>query len=180
MIAMQVDQPTVNAAPVELLNPPYWLVSATEWPCNGPLAEAAVAIAPAAVSRHIVSDDARQILGCADLYARKHSLRVVFFSDLTRMFTQAGTSWARLGVDWEKALQDLGGGQFPTLLLTISERVYVVISDPAVRPAPAFTGDEQSLDDERELVRTAIARQLVGDWTPYVQSAAEAGRLRLA
>ena len=65
------------------------------------------------IPRETLSRDAVQILGCADLYARKHGQRVVFFSDLTRMFTTAGTSWAQLGVDWESALPRTNGRAVP-------------------------------------------------------------------
>jgi hypothetical protein len=165
---MQAETRTADTASVELMTPSYWLVSGLDRHGGDTVAEAAVAVAPAMIPRDAVSNDTRQVLGCADLYATKHRRQVVFFSDLTRMFTQAGTSWSQLGVDWESALQELGGGQFPALFLTISERAYVVICDPAVLPAPAFSGEESSADDERELVRTAVTGQLMCDWPPYV------------
>ncbi|MGB6455226.1 MAG: hypothetical protein WBH47_12155 [Streptosporangiaceae bacterium] len=46
---------------------------------------AAIAIAPGRIPRDALSHDARQVLGCADLYRRTHGQRVLFFSDLTRM-----------------------------------------------------------------------------------------------
>jgi hypothetical protein len=88
----------------ELLHPSYWHVSGLEWQGDRPTAEAAAAVAPAMIPRDAVSQDAFQVLGCAGLYARKHAHRVVFFSDLTRMFTKPGTSWTQLGVDHENAL----------------------------------------------------------------------------
>jgi len=78
----------------DLLHSSYWLVSGLDWHGDRAMAEAAVAIAPAMITR--AAQDARLILGCADLYARKHSQQVVFFSDLTRMFTDAGTTWPEL------------------------------------------------------------------------------------
>src|SRR5262249_15016978 len=60
-------------------------------PGDGDLAETAVALAPPIIPRDALCHDAYQVLGCADLYARKHAQRVVFFSDLTSMFTTAGT-----------------------------------------------------------------------------------------
>ena len=91
----------------ELLHPAYWLVYGLPWPDDSDKAEAAIAISPATIPRRILSWDAAQILDCVDLYARKRAEHVVFFSDLTRMFTLAGTSWVTLGVDWESALQEL-------------------------------------------------------------------------
>jgi hypothetical protein len=175
VIAMQPDASTADALPDEVLRPSYWLVSGLDWQISDAVSEAAVAVAPAMIPRDAVSYDTRQVLGCADLYVRKHGQHVVFFSDLTRMFADAGTSWSQLGIDWEKALQELRGGLFPALFLTISELAYVVICDPAVLPAPVSNGDEQSADDERELVRTAVAGQLMRDWPPYVQAAGGGG-----
>ncbi len=92
---MQPDpQPGDTRADDELLHPSYWLVHGLRWQGDRDVAEAAVAIAPGMIARESLSRDAFQILGCADLYARKHRERVVFFSDLTRMLTAAGTSWA--------------------------------------------------------------------------------------
>ncbi len=181
---MQADPRRADAAaPEELLNPAYWLVFGLEWPGagDGGMAEAALAVAPGMIPRELVSRDSYQVLGCADLYARKHAERVIFFSDLTRMFTAAGTSWAELGVDWENALQELQTGSFPALFLTISGRAYLFICNPATQllvigPAAA----EDSADAERELVRQAITRQLTADWRPYMQGIIDAGRVRRA
>jgi len=166
--------------PDELIHPPHWLVSLLEWQGDGEVYESAVAIAPGMIPRNLISYDARQVLGCADLYARKHRQRVVFFSDLTRMFTDAGTSWSQLGVDWQSALLELGGGQFPALFLTISERAYLVIASATATTASALAEDARNLEDERELMRTSMATQLDSDWLPYIRTAASAGRLTSA
>ena len=178
---MQEDVRRVDAA-VELLCPSYWLVSGLEWQGGGGLAEAAVAIAPGMIPRDALSHDARQVLGCADLYSRKHGQRVIFFSDLTRMFTEAGTSWSQLGVDWDRALRELSTGEFPIILLTMSERAHILICSPAIRPLTGTPdgGTGEAAGDDRELVRQAIARQLVADWPPYMQGIVDADRLRSA
>jgi hypothetical protein len=174
-------QPDDARAADELMHPSYWLVHGLPWQGDGDLAEAAAAIAPGMIARESLSRDAFQILGCADLYARKHRSRVVFFSDLTRMFTAAGTSWAQLGVDWESALQELQDGPFPGLLLTISERAHVIICNPATRLLLAGPGgEEEATDAERQLVRQAIASRLTADWPPYMQQMIDTGRIRLA
>jgi hypothetical protein len=180
VIGMQSDSRTVAPLPHRLLNPPYWLVSTLEWVDDGEVSEAAVAIAPSIIPREPVSCDARQVLGCADLYCRKHRERVVFFSDLTRMFTDAGTSWSQLGVDWESALRELHGGQFPALFMTTSERAYVVIADAAAATTSASAEIVRNVEDERELVRRSIARQLGSNWPPYIRTTAESGRLSFA
>jgi hypothetical protein len=179
--AMQPDpQPDDARAADELLHPSYWLVHGLQWQGDGDLAEAAVAIAPGMIVRESLSRDAFQILGCADLYGRKHGARVIFFSDLTRMFTAAGTSWAQLGIDWESALQELQDGPFPALLLTISQRAHIFICNPATRLLLyGPDGEEEATDAERQLVRQAIASKLTTDWPPYIQQVIDAGRIRL-
>jgi hypothetical protein len=179
--AMQPDpQPDDARAADELLHPSSWLVHGLPWQGDGGMAEAAAAIAPAMIPRETLSRDAFQILGCADLYARKHGSRVVFFSDLTRMFTAAGTSWAQLGIDWETALQEFQDGPFPALLLTISERAHVFICNPATRLLLAGPdGAEEATHAERQLVRHAIASRLIADWPPYLQQMIDTGRIRL-
>jgi hypothetical protein len=165
----------------ELLHPAYWLVHGLQWHGDGGMAEAAVAIAPQMIPRETLSRDAFQILGCADLYARKHGTRVIFFSDLTRMFTTAGTSWAQLGVDWESALQELENGPLPKLFLTISERAHLFICDPATDTLLTGPGGSQeTADTERRLVRQAITGTLAADWPPYMQQIISTGNIRLA
>ena len=68
------------------------------------------------------------------------------------------------------------------MLLTISERAHISICNPAIR-ALAITpdgGTEEAADDERELVRQAITRQLVADWPLYMQRIVDARRVRAA
>jgi len=165
----------------ELMHPSYWLVHGLPWQGDGDLAEAAVAIAPGMISRDSLSRDASQILGCADLYARKHRSRVVFFSDLTRMFTAAGTSWAQLGIDWDGALRELQDGRFPAMFLTISQRAHIFICNAATRLLLyGPDGQEEATNAERQLVRQAIASQLTADWPPYMQQMIDTDRTRLA
>lgn len=143
--------------------PGYWLVAGLEWR-GGELAEAAFAVAPEMILRDTLSNDAGQILGCADLYATKGASRVVFFSDLTRMFASAGHSWAGLGVDWPAGLDELRTGPHPVMFLTISERAHLVICDPAA-------------DHDRELLRRAVADKLAADWPSYLQRLTSGGRV---
>lgn len=183
---MRTEPPPVGADATtrELVNPEYWLVFGLEWPGDtgsgaSGVAEAAVVVAPGLIPRDAVSRDAYQVLGCADLYARKHRERVVLFTDLTRMFTSAGTSWAQLGVDWEAALRELHDGSFPAMYLTITERAHLLICDPAVSLGMARPGGWA--DDggaEREIVRQAIASQLTADWPPWMNAMIQAGRIR--
>jgi hypothetical protein len=165
----------------ELLNPEYWLVFGLVWPGDGGMAEAAVAFAPGMIPREVLSHDAYQVLGCADLYARKHAQRVVFFSDLTRILTAAGTSWALFGVDWESALRELQDGPFPAMYLAISERAHLLICDPVANLLAAGPGGAAGeAGAERDLVRQAITSQLTTDWPPWMNAMIDAGRVRLA
>jgi hypothetical protein len=157
-----------------LLAPSYWLVAALDWPVGRDVAEAAWAIAPGLISRDGVTADAHQILGCADLYADAHSTRTVFFSDLTRLCTETGTSWANLGIDWQAALNELHAGPYPELMLTVTERAYLLICDSSTEPAEPshpWTGHE------RELLREVITDELTAAWPAYIHSLIQAGRL---
>ncbi|MGH3304996.1 MAG: hypothetical protein ACRDOK_25670 [Streptosporangiaceae bacterium] len=175
---MAVRTLPVAAVTDDMLHPTYWLVSGLAW--QGPTAEAAMAVAPGLIPRNALSDDTCQVLGCADLHARKRGLRVVFFSDLTRMFTSAGSSWLQLGVDWESALRELRDGQFPAMFLTISEPAYLIICNPIRCEVPTRAAATETAADECEPIRRALAGRLVSDWPAYLQSAADVGRLALA
>jgi hypothetical protein len=142
----------------DLLRPEYWLVLALPWPV-GDTAEAVLAVAPRLIPRQALSNDAFQILAVADQYARGRAKSVIFFSELTRGLTRAGTTWADYGIDWERALAELEG--YPGLLMTISERAYSVICNPEAQPSQEAEGD-------RDLVRAALAARLGEDWAPYM------------
>ena len=157
-----------------LLAPSYWLVAALDWPAGHDVAEAAWAIAPGLISRATVTADVGQVLGCADLYADAHSTRTVFFSDLTRMFADAGTSWATLGVDWQAALNELHASPYPELILTVTERAYLLICDPSTEPANT---SHPWAGHDRELLREVITDELTEAWPAYIKSLIEAGRL---
>jgi hypothetical protein len=157
-----------------LLSPAYWLVAGLEWPGGTGLSEAAWAISPDLIPREALSNDAYQVLGCAHLYAGKHSARVVFFSDLTRMFATAGASWASLGVDWRAGLHELQNGPYPAMFLTITERAHLLICDPASWSTGCAQEPARS---ERELVRQAVADKLTADWSGYMGRVIESGPL---
>jgi hypothetical protein len=106
---------------------------------------------------------------------------VVFFSDLTRELTAAGTSWADLGVDWESALPELRGGPHPLMFLTISRRAHIFPCDSSAHLiiySPA--GAEEASAQERDHVRHAIADRLAADWPACIRDLIATGRLRIA
>jgi hypothetical protein len=175
---MTPDQALDADAVERLTQPDYWLVSGLEWQGNGPMAEAAVAIAPGMIPRSVLSGDGAQVLRHADHYAEEHAVRVVFFSDLTRTLTLARTSWADLGIDWEAARAHLQSGPYPSLYLTISERAYVLLCSAAVTVNVVSRKGIQPANDERELVREALTDRLSADWPSYIRDLISSGRLR--
>jgi hypothetical protein len=82
-------------------------------------------------------------------------------------------------VDWESALQELQKAPIPVLFLTISERAYLFICDPA---GESFLtepgGEEKPAESGREAVRQALATSLTADWPPCIQGMIDIGRLR--
>ena len=74
-IAMKQDQNqrAASSRPRELAEPGYWLVAALEWPSGSRITEAAFVVAPEMIPRDKLSNDAYQVLGCADLCAGEHA-----------------------------------------------------------------------------------------------------------
>jgi hypothetical protein len=164
-----------------LLAPTYWLVAGMEWPGGPGPAEAAWAIAPNMIPRDTISPDAYQVLGCADQYAASYAIRVVFFADLTRLFTTAGTSWASLGVDWEAALDELRDGPYAVVLLAVSERAHLLICDPSIElHRPDRNSDPDWARRDRELLRQSMSDTLTADWPAYIENLIQGGKLRIA
>jgi hypothetical protein len=164
-----------------LLSPAYWLVAAMDWPDGDGPAGAAWAVAPGMIPREAVSPHAYQVLSCADLYASSNATRVVLFSDLTRMFTTAGTSWASLGVDWQAALGELRHGPYPAVLLALNDYAHTLVCDPSDElHQPGRDSEPDWAWHERELLRQAIANQLTAGWPAYITNIIELGKLRIA
>jgi hypothetical protein len=155
----------------ELLRPSCWLAwgSGAGQPTGDMPGEAAV-VAPGLIPRGELCSSARQILDGAALYARQRAVRLVFFSDMTRLLTSGGQSWADLGVDWEAGLRELEGGDFARIFLAVSERAYLTMCDPV---PGSLTGDRRQL-------RQVMTRQIEADWARWIQGAIDAGRVRLA
>ncbi len=152
----------------ELLRPACWLAWGIDAGPPGAL-EAAV-VAPALIPRDGLSEDARQILDGAELFARKRAVRLVWFSDMTRLLTSNGQSWPGLGVDWKAGLQELETGDFARIFLAVSERAYLTLCDPA----------PGNLDEDRRELRSAMTGQIETDWARWMQGALDRGRTRLA
>jgi hypothetical protein len=170
VITMQADLRQDTAAADELLRPAFWLAWGLEWPGDSDMAEAVIACAPRLIARDGLSYSAFQVTGCADVYARKSGLRVVFFSDLTRQLARAGESWEGLRVSWRAELRELEDGPFPGVFLSVSERSYLTLCDPV--PGQVVEGRRQ--------IRQAITRQLETDWPSWIQDQLDTGRVRRA
>ena len=155
----------------ELLRPSCWLAwgSGPDRP-HGAGPSEAVVVAPGLIPRGELSGSARQILDGADLYARQRAVRLVYFSDMTRLLTGDGQSWTGLGVDWEAGLRELEGGDFARIFLSVSERAYLTLCDPV----------PGSLVEDRRQLRQVMTRQVEADWTRWMQGAIDTGRVRLA
>lgn len=175
---VNVTDPVDDSTIEWLLQPDYWLVSGLEWHGDGPVAEAAIAIAPGMIPRGVLSRDSDQVLTHADRYAKQEAVRVVFFADLTRALTLARTSWAELGIDWETALGDLLTGPYPSMYLTISEHAHGLLCSSAVTINVISGKGVQPGNEERELVRQALAERLSADWPSYIRDLLSSGRLR--
>ncbi|HUC58535.1 MAG TPA: hypothetical protein VMA95_14120 [Streptosporangiaceae bacterium] len=176
---MPLDQLTDTAGLYgQLAEPAYWLVAGLEWRRASSPAEAALAVAPDLIPRDAVTRDTYQLLACADLYATTRAARVVFLSDLNRLLNEAGRSWASLGLSSHVALGELQDGPYPALVLTITERAHMLISDPAA--SDRWHSEHELVYYERELVRHAITDKLAADWSAYMTSIIRAGRLRTA
>ncbi|HEU5472305.1 MAG TPA: hypothetical protein VFV67_16760 [Actinophytocola sp.] len=73
-----------------------------------------------------------QLLGFADLYAREHpGQRVVWISDISRWLDSKGTSFLKLGIDWQTALLTIPTLPMPGLTMTISKRAHSFLTDSA-------------------------------------------------
>lgn len=158
-----------TAAMAGLVEPAYWLVFGTEWHGDGLLAEAAAAVAPEAIPRDAIAGDTYQVLGCADLFARRHAVRVIFFSELTGMFAAAGRTWADLGVDWQSALRELSAGRFPAIYLSVSRDSYHLICDPSHGPNAA------GLSADLEQLRHMTTDEIADKWSAHAKGLRAAG-----
>jgi len=155
----------------ELLRPSCWLAwgsGADQSPGAGPVESAVVA--PGLIPRGELSGSTRHILDGADLYARQRTVRLVYFSDLTRLLTADGESWTGLGVDWQTGLRELEVGDFARIFVSVSERAYLTLCDPV----------PGSLVEDRRLLRQVMTRQIEAGWTQWMQGAIDTGRVRLA
>ncbi len=156
--------------------PPAWLVFGLPWPEDAQdMAEAAYAVAPVTVPRSLVPLELTKILDYTEHYARERSLRVVFFSDLTRWLSDLGTTWLDQDVDWQEAQRTAIELPILGLFLTVSHRAYLHLCDTSRSGFTVYNRDgttETPPASEREDVRAALVEILDQDWPGYVEQAA--------
>lgn len=154
-------------------SPPAWLVFGLEWPEDADdVAEAAYAMAPATVPRSVMPPDVVTILDFAETYARDRSVRVVFFSDLTRWLSDNGTSWAARDIDWVVAQDTIRETSILAVYLAVNRRTYTHLCDASRRRTlHHLDGSTEVLSaDEREEVRSALLGVLEREWPGYVEA----------
>ena len=165
-------------------SPPSWLVCGMEWPeeVDSDITEAAFAVAPATVPRSVMPPDAARILDYAEDYARERSIRVVFFSDLTRWLSQLGTSWVDERIDWYDALDTIRETPILKVYLAVNRRTYRHLCDTARRHIVTYLdGTTEVLTaGEREEVRAAMLDLLEREWPGYVAAVVAAGNANYA
>ena len=165
-----------------LLHPPYWLVYGLDWADPGAdMAEAAYAIAPECTSQNGLPESVKDMLAVTFLYADEHpGQRVIWFTDITRWLATRTQSWFSLDIEWEDALVAIPRLPVLGLYLTINQRAYHHLVDTATERHTIhyLDGTSETLTaDERQAVHDAFERKLVADWTPYVRTMLDRGRL---
>jgi hypothetical protein len=98
--------------------------------------------------------------------------RVLFLSDITLWLDGIGLSWARVGVDFTTAQNELEQ-QSPSLFLTISHKAYMILCSASYELAIHYTSGQKAEvpPEERELVRASLESALDADWPGYVAEA---------
>ena len=162
--------------------PPIWLVFGLEWPedGDGSMAEAAYAVAPSLVPRHLVPSEVAVIYRLALEFSAAHSERVVFFSDLTRELAALGLGWEDAGVDdWMTAQDTMRAMPVAALYLTISSRAHAYLCDATWNGITWHYAEGTSEHDpsEKDRVRAAFQQQLENDWPAYIEALHAEGRV---
>lgn len=155
-----------------------------EWPedVDGDIAEAAFVVAPATVPRSVMPPDAVTILDYAEAYAEERSVRVVFFSDLTRWLSELGTSWLDKDIDWSVALDAMRESRIPTVYFAVNRRTYQHLCDTGRRRTRHFLRGRTEVlrASEREEVRETMVDLLDQQWPVYMEAVAAFGNVDYA
>lgn len=168
--------------PAWITNPSWFLVAGLPWPddqADADMAEAAFAIAPyvTEVLRPADADgkpiplgrDLALMLDAGSRCAKALDKRVLFLSDITLWLDGVGLSWARTGIDFAAAKNELEH-QSPSMFLTVSQEAYTILCCTAQNLTIHYTsGTEAEIPPEqRELVRASLESALDADWREYI------------
>lgn len=174
------------AQPAPWMTDPSWfLVAGLPWPedqDDAEMAEAAFAIAPSVT--HVVRPvgpvgdpiplgrDLALMLDVGSRCAAALRKRVIFLSDITRWLADIGLSWARIGVDFPAAQNELEH-QSVGLFVTVSSRAYTILCSAARTTTIhcASSGTAEIPAEERELVRASFEARLNADWPEHITRA---------
>lgn len=154
--------------------PDTWLVFGLEWPEDeslGPMREGAYAVAVSTVPPGWGPPDVEVVYRLAREFSRRHSRRVVFFSDLTRELDRVGSKWEDVGVeDWVVTQRTMLTMEVAHLYVTVSWRAHAYLCD-ATREGITWhyrDGTTEHDPTEKDRVRAAFEVQLDKDWPAYL------------
>ncbi|MEV0030439.1 hypothetical protein [Nocardia sp. NPDC050793] len=146
------------------------------WPAGeADSAEAAVAVAPSAVPRHVLSPAAADVLDLATAIARQNNWRTVFLADITRWLDTQQRTWGSIGIDYERVCFELTETPILQLFLTLSQLGHALLCDASRSGLTVHTpnGSWQAGLREREDLRTQLSATLARDWPAYATSVFE-------
>ncbi|MEU5836333.1 hypothetical protein ABZ820_22065 [Streptomyces diacarni] len=169
-----------------LLHPDGWLVLGLPWPeqTRDGWGECALAIAPEAIPRSLVSKQAGTALDLAGALVRDPGEgpgKAVFFSDVTLWLDKQGKDWGDLGIDYEAAIDELAGAPVPQLYMTLMQKAHAILCDASREGLRLYytSGEVEHITPQvRADVHTAITASLERDWPPYIQSLIDRGAIR--
>lgn len=167
-----------------MTNPSWFLVAGLPWPedhADANLAEAAFAIAPHVTEAIRPSDedgkpiplgrDLVLMLDAGSRCAKALGKRVLFLSDITLWLDEIGLTWARIGVDFATAQNELEQ-QSPSLFLMVSQKAYAIVCSTSRSLTIHYAGTVAEVPpEERERVRARLESALDLDWPGYIAKA---------
>ena len=168
-----------------MTDPSWFLVAGLPWPedqAAAGMAEAAFAIAPPVTQavRPAGADgkpvplgrDLALALDAGSQSAAVFGKRVIFLSDITGWLAEIGLNWARIGVDFPTAQDELEQ-QSPGLFVKVSRQAYTILCSTAPRMTIHYTSGSKAEipPEERELVRASFEARLRTEWPGYITKA---------
>ena len=168
-----------------MTDPSWFLVTGLPWPedqTDAEIADAAFAIAPPVTQavRPVAPEgepvprgrDLALMLDAGSRCAAARGKRVIFLSDITGWLAEIGLNWARIGVDFPAAQDELEQ-QSPGLFVKVSRQAYTILCSTAPRMTIYYTSGckAEIPPEERELVRASFDARLRAEWPGYITKA---------